>query len=222
VGRKAVSVVVVTLAVALAVAACSEGDQRTEEEQRTETNAIDAALAGLRDCQTAGQDERGVLLLCQQRGSGQHGAFVVNDSSGRRILPIGAPGSTETAADAGLVGHWEWAVLSPDGSTFLAQWSAECEIPIAFFVSAEGGKPSVVTGEDDWATSPSSVALGWTKDGRAIILLPQDNPCGSIGKPGLYLVSVDGRQTRIRGLDPGVTTLPRSSLPRPAEALREK
>jgi hypothetical protein len=198
-----------TLAMGLGVAACFE------EEPRTETKPADAAIAGLRDCQTAGRDARGVLLLCQERGRGRHGAFVVNDGSGRRLLPIGSPGSTATAADAGLVGHWEWASVSSDGSTFLAQWSAECEIPIAFFVPAEGGKPRVVTGEDDWATSPSSVALGWTTDGRAIVLLPASSPCGSAGKPGLYLIGVDGTHVRIRGVDRFAKNLRRSARPRP-------
>jgi hypothetical protein len=117
------------------------------------------------------------------------------------------------------VGHWEWAALSPDGSMLLAQWSAECEIPIAFFVPAEGGEPRVVTGEEDWATSPTSVALGWTTDGRAIILFPEANPCGVVGGPGLYLVGVDGSHERVRGLDRFATKLPRSLRPRSAESL---
>jgi hypothetical protein len=216
VGRKSLQVGVLTFAVALGVSACSK------EKQGIPAQSADAASAGLRDCRTAGHDARGVLLLCQLRGRDQHGAFVVNDGSGRRVLPIGSPGATATAADAGLVGHWDWATLSPDGSTFLAQWSAECEIPIAFFVPAEGGRPRVVTGEDDWATSPSSVALGWTTDGRAIVLFPEANPCGSVASPGLYLVALDGTQTRVRELDPVATKLSRSLRPRSAAMLERR
>jgi hypothetical protein len=214
--RKFVLVVGLALAVALISSACSQ------EEERPATQPVDAVAARLRDCRTVGHDARGVLLLCQQRGSDRHGAFVVNDGSGRRVLPVGSPGATATATDAGLVGHWEWASLSPDGSTFLAQWSAECEIPIAFLVPAEGGKPRVVTGEGDWATSPSSVALGWTTDGRAIVLFPESNPCGTVGSPGLYLVALDGTHTRARELDAVATKLPRSVRPRSAATLARR
>ena len=54
------------------------------------------------------------------------GARFVRD--GRR-LPIGKPPGAR-------VGHWAKAFLSPDGKAFLAQWSAECELPFAFFVRA--------------------------------------------------------------------------------------
>ena len=36
------------------------------------------------------------------------------------------------AKPPGRVGHWVWAVFAPQGSAFLAQWSAECEVPVAF------------------------------------------------------------------------------------------
>jgi hypothetical protein len=92
------------------------------------------------------------------------------------------------------VGHWAKAFLSPDGKTFLAQWSAECEVPIAFFVPVQGGLPQTVSGEDDWMDSPASAADGWTSDGRAIVEFPQ-GPCSrSIKRPGVYIVQLDGRR----------------------------
>ena len=39
-----------------------------------------------------------------------------------KALAIGKPPGAK-------VGHWAKAYLSPDGKTFLAQWSAECEVP---------------------------------------------------------------------------------------------
>jgi hypothetical protein len=105
-----------------------------------------------------------------------------------KTLPIGDPPGAK-------IGHWAKAVLSPDGRTFLAQWSAECEIPIAFFVLVRGGVPRAVTGEPDWADAPESVADGWTSDGRAIDDL-RHGACGTSAKrPGIYFVSPDAQRT---------------------------
>jgi hypothetical protein len=95
-----------------------------------------------------------------------------------------------------IVGHWSKAYLSPDGRTFLAQWSAECEVPFAFLVPARGGVPRVVTGEADWAKAPQSTADGWTGDGRAIVEVWRGD-CGLRGGRGLYLVARDGTRRAI-------------------------
>jgi hypothetical protein len=108
------------------------------------------------------------------------------------------------------------------GSTLLGQWSAECEVPIAFFIPAAGGEARVVSGEDDWATSPTSVALGWTTDDRAIVLFPKEAPCGVPGRAGLYLIGTGGTRTRIRGVDSFVTNLQPSLRPRSAASLKER
>jgi hypothetical protein len=196
--------------VALAATGCGS----SEETAAPPAPTTGTVAAKLRDCQTVGPDARGAILLCQERGHNNHGTFVVDDGGRRQLLAVRTPGPTETASDAGRVGHWDWAALSPDGSTLLAQWSAECEVPIAFFVSPQGGIPEVVSGEDDWATSPTSIALGWTTDGRAIVLFPEVSPCGTAGKAGLYLINTDGTHTRIRGADRFATNLPRSIRPR--------
>ena len=94
------------------------------------------------------------------------------------------------------IGHWAKAYLSPDGKTFLAQWSAECEVPFAFLVPVRGGTPRVVTGEANWARAPMSVADGWTEDGRAIVEVWQGD-CGLPSHRSLYLVGLDGKRTRI-------------------------
>jgi len=94
------------------------------------------------------------------------------------------------------VGHWAKAYLSPDGKTFLAQWSAECEVPFTFVVPARGGVPRVVTGEADWANAPQSTADGWTEDGRAIVELSHGD-CGLPSRRSIVLVAQDGTRTAI-------------------------
>ena len=78
-------------------------------------------------------------LYCHTRKTGDRGSFYF---VGRGDIPIDLP--TKSPA-----GHWSGGYLSPDGRTLLAQWSAECEVPFAFFVSSRGGTPCLVTGEVD-------------------------------------------------------------------------
>jgi hypothetical protein len=87
-----------------------------------------------------------------------------------------------------VVGHWRDAWSSPDGRTVLLEWSAECEVPTAFFAPASGGALRPVTGEPDWWSSPESVGLGWAADGRARVLL-LEGVCGTGARePGEYLI----------------------------------
>ena len=94
------------------------------------------------------------------------------------------------------IGHWAKAFLSPDGKTFLAQWSAECEVPFAFLVPVRGGVPHVVTGEVDWTKAPQSTADGWTEDGRAIVEISRGD-CGLPAHRRIYLVARDGVRSAI-------------------------
>lgn len=95
-------------------------------------------------------------------------------------------------------GHWLWARRSPAGPAVLAQWSGECEIPTAFFVSP-GGDLRTVTGEP-YGTAPDSSALGWTGDGRAVVAIPGNRGCGTGDRSGLYLFSGPGEATMLRPL----------------------
>jgi hypothetical protein len=82
-------------------------------------------------------------------------------------------------------GHWRWMQRSPRGSDVLAQWSGECEAPTAFL--SQGGELRPVTGGTSIRGAPESFALGWTIDGRAVVLLPR-GACGSSSdQPGVYL-----------------------------------
>jgi hypothetical protein len=85
------------------------------------------------------------------------------------------------------LGRWHNATLSPDGKTLLAQWTAECEIPIAYFVPLDTRKPRAAA-----PTRYETVAVGWNEDGRAGVFF-NGGACGAAhDRPGLYLVSLDG------------------------------
>ena len=156
-------------------------------------------------CEGASKRRRTTLFLCSPKP----------DSAGLLPLPktieIGTTGAPRRvlarppfpppAPDTGPIGHWVSAQLSPDGRTVLAQWSAECEAPIAFLIPVAGGKPRPVAGP--LRQPPESVGLGWSSDGLAVAFLPS----GACGKgyegPGIYLVSTDGMPVRaiVKGRD---------------------
>jgi hypothetical protein len=164
------------------------------------------------DCQLVGVSGASTYLLCFRPNRGEHGTFFVRRGRGPfSRLRIGGPGRTASARDAGRVGHWAWAALSPDGRTFAAQWSGECEIATAFFVST-GEKPRPVTGEADWGRSPESTVYGWTRNGRAIVRLGKE-ACGRSGSPGIFLVKPGHARQFLGGklIDPERSLTPQST-----------
>jgi len=162
--------------------------------ERTVTATVTVALRGA-PAHACSSISESPILLCELRTRSFTTAFFVRRRA--RLLPL-----TVLRPPRARVGHWATAYLSPDRKTLLAQWSAECEVPIAFFVSARGGVPRAVSGERDWFDAPTSIARGWTSDGRAIVEFPQGVCSGSADRPGLYLVSLDGDRRLL-------TTLPR-------------
>lgn len=156
-------------------------------------------------CAVASKRRRTRLFLCSPQPD--HAGLVPlpktieieTPSLPRRVLarpPFPAP-----APGIGPVGHWQSALLSPDGRTVLAQWSAECEIPIAFLIPVAGGKPRPVAGT--LRDQPESIALGWSPEGLAVVFLPS-LACGrSYGGPGIYLVATGGKPVRpiVKGRD---------------------
>ena len=79
-------------------------------------------------------------------------------------------------------GHWRYALPSPDGRWVLAQWSGECEVPVAYLFPAIRGQGHPVAGPD-----AETIAIGWTPDGRAIVgFMP--GACGEGNEPGTYLL----------------------------------
>jgi hypothetical protein len=154
--------------------------------------AVVASLLALGGCGST--NTRTVTRIQQCNGIAADLSFHYAICGGRfvrdgKTLAIGKPPGAK-------VGHWAKAYLSPDGRTFLAQWSAECEVPFTFVVPARGGVPLVVTGEENWTTAPQSTADGWTEDGRAIVELRRGD-CGLPAKATIYLVAKDGARTAI-------------------------
>jgi hypothetical protein len=142
-----------------------------------------AASPQRRDCKSAGHG----YSICGYPTAAVSRRFSTIELAARQIA-----GPIEKTPDGHPVGHWERLWLSPDGRTLLAQWIAECEVPIAFFIPAGGGKPRAVTGDRDWRNAPESVARGWTRDGRARVLLPRGACGGSFRIPGVYLIDPRG------------------------------
>lgn len=137
-----------------------------------------------RQCSELGRIPSGALVSCLQ---GDAGLFV-RDSGGAVRTLVPPPRDS-------LGGHWAFAFPSPDGSRLLLYWSGECEAPNAFFAPSSGGNPTEATGASDWRKAPESSALGWTKDGRALVLLGAGG-CGyGTRPPGVYAVDGYGGNT---------------------------
>jgi hypothetical protein len=180
---------------AAALAGCGADEERaaTTAGPRAATTAqppapprdrcIPAKAAGFRLCGQPTEEPRTTPSTIERR-----------DGEARRLL-VSAPKSSSVGGN--LHGHWRQAWLSPDGKTLLAQWSAECEIPIAFFVDAKSRAMRPVTGEKVWTEAPESIALGWGADGRAWVRLTKGYCGGAKHPPGVYLIDVaTGKLTR--------------------------
>ena len=95
-------------------------------------------------------------------------------------------------------GQWSDGFLRRDGrGPLLLQWTAECEVPIAFFAAMTGGKLRHVFGgerPEDWK---ATIAHGWTSDGKAIVeVMPG---CSESGERAIWLVSPSGERRRLGG-----------------------
>jgi len=111
-----------------------------------------------------------------------------------RTVLYGPPGTRPTlrvlARAPGEVGHWVWAAFAPRGNAFLAQWSAECEVPVAFLVAGGVMRPY---GGGTMNEAPESMALGWLPNGNAVIHFPS-GACGrAFRRPGIYSVPSGGK-----------------------------
>lgn len=111
------------------------------------------------------------------------------DSAGDATVLLDAP-PTPDGSTAEVLGHWRWALPSPDGRWVLAQWSGECEVPIAFLIEVATGELRTVDGRAGaaWGSAVESKGLGWAPDGRAVVVLGE-GLCGSgATEPGSYLL----------------------------------
>ena len=188
----------------------SDGDGSQSRSAAAGKRVAAADPWGPRDCEEVGSLGGKTYRLCSKRRQNEHGTFEVLDGKSRSVIPNALPPAPPPGTP--LIGHWHWAALSPDGHTLLAQWSAECEIPQAYFLRVSGGRARGIGPVDRLGSRPSSVALGWTTDGRAIVEFPELACGGSDPGPGVYLVSLDGKRTYWRPLG----SVRPSKRPRPA------
>jgi hypothetical protein len=136
---------------------------------------------------------------CRLTDARIHQELFVCRSTVRMVL-YGPPGSRRTlrvvARAPSKVGHWEWAEFAPSGPAFLAQWSAECEVPVAFIVVGTAMRPY---GGKTLRDAPESAALGWLPNGSALIHFP-NGACGrSLARPGIYSVPRSGTPRLLLG-----------------------
>ncbi len=192
--RKPELAALVTL-LALALAGGCGGSDETAAPAGTVTVTVSVSDWAAGDCDPAGEHDGARYRVCYS-GPDHRGIDVLRDGGVEEVPVDDPPGMG--------VGHWRWAALSPDGSTFVATWSAECEIPIAFTFPARGGRPETVTGDEDWTQAPESEALGWTDEGEPIVRLLA-GACGKAAdKPGTYVFAGDERRRVDESLEPSL------------------
>jgi len=84
------------------------------------------------------------------------------------------------------LGHWIWSERSPGGKATLAQWSGECEIPVAY-LTVDGKRRKV---------ADETVALGWVPHDEAVIHF-RPLGCAGSGRNGIYALRYDDRRARL-------------------------
>ncbi len=137
-----------------------------------------------RGCSVASRRARHWILLCGRIASGALVPTSIEELvNGRRRLIAGPP--VRRGPDGRVHGHWVYAMVSPERRRLLAQWSGECEIPTAFVVEDRRVRPF---GAASYAGSPESSAVGWLRNGTAVIHFPVGACGGSMRTPGAYLI----------------------------------
>jgi len=141
-------------------------------------------IAFPRGCRAAARWTPGrLVVLCGYPFGAGPSRVLRGDPSGRLVRFLGPAATAVRPA-----GWWTSAFVSPDGRRLLLQWSGECEIPVAFFAPAHHARSLPVTGQRSLARAPESVALGWTRGGRAVVELPKGG-CGSgTRRAGVYAI----------------------------------
>ena len=129
-----------------------------------------------RACRVTDRRAQAELVVCKS-------TIKLRTASGMLRIVARAPGR---------VGHWERAAFAPSGNVFFAQWSAECEVPVAFIVAGGVMRPF---GGRTMSSAPSSMALGWLPNGSAVVHYPNGACGGAHRVPGIYAVSLSGKST---------------------------
>jgi hypothetical protein len=86
-------------------------------------------------------------------------------------------------------GYYRTVAVSPDGEHLLAQWSGDCERPIAMLVDTDGRHARPV------AARGASEALGFLPGGAAVVAFPAAACAGAGPQPGIY--RVDGQKRHL-------------------------
>jgi hypothetical protein len=127
------------------------------------------------------RDRRGRLFAVDR-----HGLRPLSGRSGCRATDVRLVVCAKTIKGVtgapGKVGHWVWAERSPTGDAVLAQWSAECEVPVAYLI-VRGKRRSY---------GDETVALGWLGTGEAVVHF-RPLGCSSAPRSGIYAVPRTGR-----------------------------
>jgi hypothetical protein len=127
------------------------------------------------------------------------GSFYVLSDALAQLVPVTEEEANDRAYDEGPepslppppdepAGRWRYAIETVPAAV-LAQWSGECEVPVAYWI--EGGDTEIVTGGLDPSAAPSSLALGWSDD-EAIVQVSQGACGGTTDDPGIYRFSAPG------------------------------
>jgi hypothetical protein len=156
----------------------------------TEAPPLDSALPGCGTVHGAGRIRAAVCG--REHGPGE-------------IRVVAADGRSRVISRAvNPTGHWRYALPSPDGRWVLAQWSGECEVPVAYLFPAAGGPGRPVAGADR-----ETIVIGWTPGGSAIVGF-WPGACGAgTEQPGTYLVEPNtGRRRRIHAYSSGALLTP--------------
>jgi hypothetical protein len=93
--------------------------------------------------------------------------------------------------------EWTRAAQSPDGRWLLLAASLPCDSDGAFVAASAGGTlrwaPSLLQGCDN----PEGLALGWTRDNRAVVAFRPFITCHCRAREGVYTVDPSSRRARL-------------------------
>jgi hypothetical protein len=131
---------------------------------------------------------------CTPVGTLGDAQLVECTAHGDRSLSVRRPDGTRTplVRPASPHGVWTGAFASPDGKRLLLQWSDECETPFALIAPADGARARLLTGGRIRSGAPESYALGWTRDGRALVELPAGACSRGTAPSGVYAFAAEG------------------------------
>ena len=143
-----------------------------------------------RACDVAASTRPNWILLCRDPHYLSHTPRTIEELVlGRRSLVARPPGR-QPAPNTQPVGHWVSVQLSPNRRAVLAQWSAECETPVAYLVTKWKRAVRRFGGPAD-----VSIALGWTPAGAPLIFFPQGF-CGATYRRGSGVYVFTGGEAR--------------------------